>query len=65
MVRILSEANCGLTYHSGDSSELAANVIKIKNTENNFSANGIKAVKEKFNWAGDQARILSSINNLR
>ena len=48
--RILSEYRCGETFHSGSPHSFAENVLKIYKSDTPYGDNGVRAVKEKYNW---------------
>lgn len=57
--RIVDESKCGLTYKTGDSENFAAAATEILSSDNLFGQNGLKAVKEKYNWKTDSKVLIS------
>ena len=55
--RIVEETQSGITYKSGDPVDFADKVSIILNSNISFGVNGLKAVKDKYNWEND-SRIL-------
>ena len=51
--RIISETNSGMIYKSGDPKDFADKVQKMLSSDIPFGENGLKAVKEKYNWEKD------------
>jgi glycosyltransferase involved in cell wall biosynthesis len=48
--RILSEYRCGETFKSNSPEAFAQGVLKIYQSDTNYGENGMRAVKEKYNW---------------
>lgn len=55
--RIILETNAGLFYNSSDPKNFAEKVLAMVDSRINFGENGLKAVREKYNWDID-AKIL-------
>ena len=54
MKHVVEETRCGEVFRSKSPQDFARAVLKIKNNPNfPYGANGIKAVKEKYNWKND------------
>ncbi|MDZ7765244.1 MAG: glycosyltransferase family 4 protein [Melioribacteraceae bacterium] len=62
--RIIEETGCGETFKSNDPLSFAESVMKIINSEKNYGANGILAVKNYYNWSNDSKILLDSYNQL-
>ena len=62
--RILEEEKCGLTFRSGDASDLARAVIGLQSSDSEFGRNGRAAVQAKYNWSRDAARLLSAVERV-
>jgi glycosyltransferase involved in cell wall biosynthesis len=65
--RILHETNSGLICRDQDIEDIAAKLIELRNPEirERLGNNGIKAVKEKFNWNVDSQRMVVALEQLR
>lgn len=62
--RIILETNAGLYYKSNDPQSFAQKIIEITSSNINFGENGLKAVKEKYNWERDAKTLIKLYNNL-
>jgi len=59
--RIIEETNCGLVYVYNQPEDFAEKVSLLEESPelyNTFKENGIKAVKEKYNWNIDQQKLI-------
>jgi glycosyltransferase involved in cell wall biosynthesis len=63
MKRILEEEKCGLTFRSGDDSDLSRIIVELNNSDNTYGSNGISAVKQKYNWDEDEKRLINVIKS--
>lgn len=61
MKRVLKDEDCGITFRSGDATDLKRAVIEIARSEGMKANNGINAVKSRYNWGEDAKRLLSVI----
>lgn len=66
IARILNSVDCGLTTTTGDIDEIAANLIRLKdsNLRDDLGRRGQEAVLNIFNWEIDSERMLSSLDAL-
>lgn len=66
IARILNSVGCGLTTTTGDIDEIAANLIRLKdsNLRDDLGRRGQEAVLNIFNWEIDSERMLSSLDAL-
>jgi glycosyltransferase involved in cell wall biosynthesis len=62
--RIILETNAGLYYNSNDPENFAEIILEIASSEINFGKNGMKAVKEKYNWENDSQTLIEMYNKL-
>lgn len=65
--RIIKNHNCGLVIPSEDHRALANCIIKLyfdKNLAEEMGLNGVKAVKEVFNWSIDSKLLISLYNEV-
>ena len=62
MKRILEEKKCGLTFRSGDSSDLAKVCINMYNSNVQFGENGRDAIQSEYNWKYDEQRLINILN---
>jgi len=62
--RIVLETESGLFYRTGDSENFAEIILEIASSEINFGKNGMKAVKEKYNWENDAQTLIEMYNKL-
>ncbi len=61
--RILDEERCGLTFKSGDSTDLARVILEIHNKTNDLGHHGIDAVRNIYNWEEDSSRLLKAVHS--
>lgn len=59
--RILTEEKCGLTFKSGDSDSLAKVVDAVYESEADYGLNGQTAIRNKYNWENEEAKLLQVI----
>lgn len=64
MKRILDEERCGLTFESGNPSDLARAIIGIYNNNNEYGQNAINAIKKKYNWENEETKLLQVIEKV-
>lgn len=62
--RIIEETQSGITYKSGDPNDFADKVSIILNSNIPFGANGLKAVKNKYNWENESKALLKLYSDL-
>ncbi len=62
--RVVSENNCGLVFRSKDEISLAQAILNIYNNPKNYSANGKKAVANKYNWQRSAQVLLDLYDSL-
>ena len=62
--RIILETNAGLYYNSNDPENFAEIILEIASSQINFGKNGMKAVKEKYNWENDSQTLIEMYNKL-
>ena len=58
--RVITETNSGMIYKSGDPKDFANKVQKMLFSDIPFGENGLKAVREKYNWKKD-AQVLNKL----
>src|SRR5574344_122901 len=62
---ITKETNCGLCVCPTDIKEIADAILTLKNNPSlcsQMSANGKRAIKEKYNWAKEEEKLISFYN---
>ncbi len=64
MKRIIENEKCGLTFRNGDSYELVKVFVEIYYSNYDYGFNGIRAVKEKYNWDFDSSRLIETIKKM-
>jgi len=64
--RIIEEASCGVVCRDLDSADIAEKLSYLKNPDvrQKLGENGYRAVKNKYNWESDKARLNEVINAL-
>jgi len=62
MKRILEEEGCGLIFRSGDSNDFACKLLELYQLGYDLGHKGKVAVRERYNWGLDEARLLNVIN---
>jgi glycosyltransferase involved in cell wall biosynthesis len=62
--RIIEETQSGIIYKSGDPVDFADKVSLILNSDIPFGTNGLKAVKEKYNWENDSKMLIKLYRDL-
>jgi glycosyltransferase involved in cell wall biosynthesis len=62
--RIIEETKSGVIYKSGDPVDFADKVSLILNSDIPYGANGMKAVKEKYNWENDSKMLIKLYKDL-
>lgn len=64
--RVLDEEQCGITFRSGDTMDLVKAVIEIYKSKETleYGKNGLEAVKNKYNWNVDSAKLIEVVNKL-
>jgi len=67
LARIVSETRCGRVFRSGDTEDLAKEVLILLDDPNReaIGANGSKAVVERFHWRRDAAVFLARLKSGR
>jgi len=66
--RIIEETGCGTTYIFDSPDDFAEKLSKLFNERkllNHFSANGLKACRDKYNWNRSSETLLELYSNLR
>jgi len=63
MERVIREAECGLTFKSGDVADLALAIRRILRDpdKDKKGKNGKRAVEEKYNWSVDKQKLLNVV----
>ena len=61
MKRIIQAEKCGEIFKSGISRDLAANLIKIYKSSQNYGMHGKCSVENQYNWNIDSSRLISAI----
>ncbi len=61
MKRILDEERCGLTFKSGDASDLTQRILDVYRSPRDFGARGVEAVQSKYNWQEDEKRLFQAV----
>jgi glycosyltransferase involved in cell wall biosynthesis len=51
--RVIEETSCGLTYKSNNPEDLSTKVLEILSANIPFGENGLKGVKQNYNWEKD------------
>jgi len=51
--RVVEETNCGVTYISNNPEDFSNKVLEILSSNIPFGENGLKAVKQTYNWEND------------
>jgi glycosyltransferase involved in cell wall biosynthesis len=51
--RVIEETNCGMTYETANPEDFSTKVLKILSSNIPFGENGLKAVKQTYNWEKD------------
>jgi glycosyltransferase involved in cell wall biosynthesis len=61
--RVVTETGAGLSFRSGDAEDLAASLSEIweSGTAARMGALGRKAIRERWNWEADRARLLAAL----
>ena len=62
--RVIEETNAGLTYESGNPEDFSEIVLKILSSNIPFGENGLKAVKENYNWQKDSRVLINLYRDL-
>ena len=62
--RIILETNAGLYYKTNDPEDFANKIIEMHNSVVSFGENGLKAVREKYNWDEDAKILLDMYKGL-
>ncbi len=66
--RILNEVNAGLIYEANNENDLAEKAILLLSDvskQKQFSENGYKAVKEKYNWKSTSKKLIELYERIR
>jgi len=51
--RVIEETGCGVTYKSNNPEDFSNKVLEILSSNIPFGENGLKAVKQTYNWEKD------------
>jgi glycosyltransferase involved in cell wall biosynthesis len=62
--RVIEESKCGLTYQTGSAESFAERTIEILSSDIPFGENGVKAVREKYNWGIDKRVLIKLYSGL-
>jgi glycosyltransferase involved in cell wall biosynthesis len=62
--RIVEETNSGLVFKSDDSKDFSDKVFELLSSDIPFGTNGLKAVKEKYNWQHDSQVLIDMYRDL-
>lgn len=62
--RVIEESKCGLTYQTGSAESFAEKAIEILSSDIPFGENGVKAVREKYNWGIDKRVLIKLYSDL-
>jgi glycosyltransferase involved in cell wall biosynthesis len=62
--RIILETNAGLFYKTDDPEDFANKIIELQKSSITFGENGLKAVREKYNWEKDSKTLIEMYNKL-
>jgi glycosyltransferase involved in cell wall biosynthesis len=62
--RIIREERCGITFESGNATDLARAVKEVYSATTDYGANGWKTVREKYNWSEDEQRLIKILNHI-
>lgn len=58
MERIIKETSCGEVFKSGSHEDFAQKIIEMLQSEKQYGENGLRAVKEKYNWEVDVSHLV-------
>jgi glycosyltransferase involved in cell wall biosynthesis len=64
MVRVVGETGCGLVFRSGDADDLARAIRSLagdREAARRFGAAGAEAVRERYHWEVDAARLTAAL----
>ncbi len=65
--KMVEENKCGIVYEDGDKKAFAKNVIELFRESNRieeYSRNGVKAIKNKFNWKLEEDKLIEVYKSL-
>lgn len=62
--RIILETKAGLYYKSNNPENFADKIREIEASDTNFGQNGLRAVKEKYNWGNDAQTLIEMYKEL-
>ncbi|MFO7525321.1 MAG: glycosyltransferase family 4 protein [Ignavibacteriaceae bacterium] len=62
--RVIDETKAGLSFTSGNPKNFAEKITELINSEVNFGENGLKAVRDKYNWNKDAKVLINMYNEL-
>jgi glycosyltransferase involved in cell wall biosynthesis len=51
--RVIEETNSGMTYKTANPEDFSAKLLEILSSNVPFGENGLKAVKQTYNWEKD------------
>jgi glycosyltransferase involved in cell wall biosynthesis len=63
--RVVASEQCGLTFKSGDSADLARVILAIHADPDGYGSHGRIAVQERYNWGVDSRRLLSVVDRFQ
>jgi glycosyltransferase involved in cell wall biosynthesis len=61
MKRVIEQERAGMTFCSGDPVDLARAVLQVRDGAPDYGANGMAAVRERYNWSNDERRLLEAV----
>jgi glycosyltransferase involved in cell wall biosynthesis len=61
--RIMQQFDCGLIYEDHDEEKFFSRLCQLRNPEERerLGQNGIKAVRDRYNWSNDSAEMINSL----
>lgn len=57
--RVIEETRCGVTYKSNNPEDFSAKVFEILSSNITYGENGLKAVKQNYNWEKDSQVLIT------
>ena len=57
--RVIEETSCGVTYKSNNPEDFSAKVLEILSSNIPYGENGLKAVKQTYNWEKDSQVLIN------
>jgi glycosyltransferase involved in cell wall biosynthesis len=62
LTRVVNEEACGVTFRSGDGTDLARAFLDLRASGAAFGENGRRAVRSKYHWGEDARRLSEAID---